>query len=55
MRTLAYQQTRVNEALIACALERYHLANGQYPETLAALAPQFLEKIPNDLIGGPAA
>ena len=52
VRSLGYQQTRANEALVVCALERFHLANGQYPETLAALMPQFLDKIPNDLIGG---
>jgi hypothetical protein len=52
VRMLAYQQTRANEALIACALERCHLANGQYPETPTALVPQFLDKIPRDLIGG---
>ena len=48
----AYNQTMVNEAQIACALERYKLANGNYPETLDALAPQFIEKIPHDIIGG---
>lgn len=50
--TTAYNQTLVNEAQIACALERYHLANGNYPETLDALAPQFIAQIPHDLIGG---
>ena len=49
--TTAYNQTLVNEAQIACALERYHLANGEYPETLDALMPQFMEKIPHDIIG----
>jgi hypothetical protein len=48
----AYNQTLVNEAQIACALERYHLANGQYPDTLDALVPQFIETIPHDIIGG---
>ncbi len=47
-----YQQTMANEALIACALERYHMAEGKYPETLGALAPRFLEKVPKDIIGG---
>jgi hypothetical protein len=49
---LAHNQTLVNEAQIACALERYHLAHGEYPETLDALAPQFIEKLPHDIIGG---
>jgi hypothetical protein len=48
----AYFQTLVNEAQIACALERYHLANGNYPETLDLLAPKFMQKIPHDIIGG---
>jgi hypothetical protein len=52
LQTTAHNQTFVNEALIACALERYRLANGRYPETLDALTPQFAEKIPNDVIGG---
>ena len=48
----AGNQTLANEALIVCALERYRLARGEYPETLDALAPQFARKIPRDLIGG---
>jgi hypothetical protein len=50
--TTAYDQTLVNEAQIACALERYHLIHGEYPETLDTLTPQFIETIPRDLIGG---
>jgi hypothetical protein len=45
-------QSSINLARIACALERYHLAHGEYPETLAALAPQFIEKLPHDIING---
>jgi hypothetical protein len=52
VQTLARTQTRANQALVACALERHHLAQGQYPETLAALTPRFLEQLPHDLIGG---
>jgi hypothetical protein len=48
----AYKQTLVNEGQIACALERYRLAHGEYPETLDALTPRFIESIPHDLIGG---
>ncbi len=50
--TLAYNQTLVNEAQVVCALEHYHLAHGKYPETLDALVPQFIEKLPHDIIGG---
>ena len=52
LRTFAYNQTLANEAQIACALERWRLAHGNYPESLAALVPQFTEKLPPDLIGG---
>ena len=48
----AFNQTLVNQAQIACALERYRLAHGEYPDTLDALAPQFKESIPHDIIGG---
>jgi hypothetical protein len=50
----AAAQTAVNQAAIACALERYRRANGHFPEKLDALVPQFISKIPNDLLtGGP--
>ena len=48
----AYAQNAVNMARIAIALERYRLAHGEYPESLDALAPQFMEKIPHDIING---
>jgi hypothetical protein len=50
--TAAYNQTMVNEAQIACALERYHLVHSEYPETLDALVPKFMQAIPHDIIGG---
>jgi hypothetical protein len=45
-------QTLVNEAQIACALERYRLAHGEYPNALDTLAPQFIENLPRDIING---
>jgi hypothetical protein len=48
----AYTQAATDMARTACALERYKLANGNYPETLAALAPQFIAQVPSDVIGG---
>jgi len=51
-RRFAYGQTAVDLARVACALERYRLANNQFPETLEALAPKYLEKLPHDLITG---
>jgi hypothetical protein len=46
----ARTQNSLNEARVACALERYKLAHGQYPDSLDALVPQFIEKIPSDVI-----
>jgi hypothetical protein len=48
----ARTQTLVNEALLACALERYHIAYGSYPERLATLSTGLLQNIPADVIGG---
>ena len=48
----AYGQNAANLARVAIALERYRLAHGEFPELLDALAPQFVEKIPHDIIGG---
>ena len=45
-------QSQVDLACVACALERYWLAHGEYPETLDALVPQFIEKLPHDIING---
>jgi hypothetical protein len=50
--TTARNQTVANEAFLACGLERYRLAHGQYPQTLEALVPQFAQKLPLDIIGG---
>ena len=50
----AYTQASVDMARIACALERCRLAQGHYPEQLDVLAPQYLERIPHDIIDGQA-
>lgn len=52
VQTTTYNQTLVNEAQIACALERCQLARHEYPATLAELVPQYLATLPHDLIGG---
>ena len=51
-RKFALAQTAVNLARTACALERHRLAHGRYPATLDVLAPQFITKVPYDLICG---
>ncbi len=48
----AERQTYFQEAALACALERYRRARGEYPETLAALLPQFIARLPTDLMTG---
>jgi hypothetical protein len=51
-RRAAAVQTTADEAAIACAIERYRRANGQYPDTLKELVPQFISRLPNDVISG---
>ena len=41
----------MNLARTAIALERYRLAHGEFPESLDALAPQFIAQVPPDVIG----
>jgi hypothetical protein len=48
----ARTQTSLDLARVACALERYRLANGQFPATLEALAPKFIGTLPHDVING---
>ena len=39
-------------AVVGCALERYRIQHGQYPETLSALVPEFLSSVPLDPMDG---
>jgi len=52
VKRFAATQASIDLARVACALERYRLAHAQYPDTLDALAPQFIEKLPHDIING---
>ncbi len=45
----AIDQIQTDQTLAACALERYRLANGKFPEKLDALIPQFLAKVPTEV------
>jgi hypothetical protein len=45
-------QVAVDQAVLACALERYRLAHGQFPDRLEALAPDFITTPPRDVITG---
>jgi hypothetical protein len=52
VKKFAYAQSAVDLARTAMALERYRLAHGENPESLNALAPQFIAEVPHDVIGG---
>jgi hypothetical protein len=51
-RKIAAIQSSIDLARVAIALERYHLAHGEYPETLDTIAPQFVAQLPHDIING---
>ena len=51
-RKFVRSQTSTDLARLAIALERHRLAHGNYPETLDALVPQFIAKLPHDVING---
>jgi hypothetical protein len=48
----AQAQAAADLARVACALERHRLAHGQFPETLDALVPKFMTRLPHDVING---
>jgi len=48
----AMAQTATEQAALACALERYRLAQDQFPDRLEALTPQYMSRLPNDFITG---
>ncbi len=52
MAQCAGRQTYIHLALIACALERYRLAHSALPESLDELSPQYLTRLPTDVING---
>lgn len=47
-----FAQQALDFARLGIALERYRLANGQFPGTLADLSPKYLTPIPHDLVNG---
>jgi hypothetical protein len=52
VKKFAYAQSATDLARTAIALERYHIVNGAYPDSLDAIASQFPEGIPHDIING---
>ena len=45
-------QVAADQAMLACGLERYRLANGRFPDALDALVPRFISQLPHDVING---
>jgi len=45
-------QADLDFATVACALERYRRAHGQYPSSLEELRPKFIQTIPHDIVSG---
>jgi hypothetical protein len=52
VKKFAHAQTSADSARVAIALERYRLAHGEHPEALDTLAPQFIARLPHDVING---
>lgn len=46
----AFTITGVDAAILACALERYRRDRGQFPDSLNALVPEYLQKVPRDIV-----
>jgi hypothetical protein len=49
---MGHAQSTVDQAFIACGLERYLLAHKAYPERLDDLLPEYAAKLPVDVIDG---
>jgi hypothetical protein len=45
-------ETNIRQTMIACALERFRLEHGNFPERLTELGPKFLPRIPEDVCSG---
>ena len=52
VKQFAFAQSSIDLARVGCALERYRLAHGEYPQTLDALTLQFIAEVPHDIING---
>jgi hypothetical protein len=48
----AHFQSMYDQAAIACALERYRMGKGTYPNNLAEMSPAFMKQIPMDIVNG---
>ncbi len=52
MERFAYAQVQLDEARIACRLERFRLDHGRYPAALAELSPAYGTDLPHDVLNG---
>lgn len=48
----AVAQTAADQAALGCALERFRLAHGHYPESLDTLVPSLVPRLPRDIVSG---
>lgn len=48
----AKRQALIDESIIVCALERYRIENGRYPDRLDDLTPRLLQAQQHDLVTG---
>ena len=46
------QETRVRQARLACALERFRIAKGSFPASLQELVPEYIAAAPLDIYSG---
>jgi hypothetical protein len=51
-RKAAYAQSRVDQARLACAIERFRLRHDDLPHRLGELEPELIDRLPRDVIGG---
>ena len=49
---MARSQSTLDCLVVSCAIERYRLANGHYPDALSSLVPKWISAVPNDVIDG---
>jgi hypothetical protein len=50
--TTAQTQASVRQAMTVCALQRYQIMKGAYPQALGALAPEFVKEVALDPVTG---
>lgn len=44
--------TVTDQTRLSCALERFRLARGNFPDDLTALVPEFIEELPAEIVNG---